>query len=72
MPEKDARVLSYSHLADSSRADDALIMLKKVASIVKPIMRARNWSVRQLAEFYPEQANLLGASSLDQGAERLG
>lgn len=62
MPEQDALVLSYSHLADLSRASDALHMLKKIASVVKPIMRARNWKVRQLAEFYPEQDNLLGLS----------
>lgn len=60
MPEHDALVFSYSHLAKFPRADEALQTLKKVASIVKPIMRARNWKVRQLAEFYPEQQNLLG------------
>ncbi|KAF6838566.1 zinc metallopeptidase [Colletotrichum plurivorum] len=60
MAEHDALVLSYSHLADFPRAGDALQTLKKVASIVKPIMRARGWKVRELAEFYPDQANLLG------------
>ncbi|KAJ4016496.1 hypothetical protein NW752_003621 [Fusarium irregulare] len=59
MAEHDALVLSYSHLPKFPRADDALQILKKVASIVKPIMRARNWKVRQLAEFYPDQQNLL-------------
>ncbi|KAL0935042.1 WLM domain-containing protein [Colletotrichum truncatum] len=60
MPEHDALVLSYSHLPDFPRAKDALQILKKVASLVKPIMRARGWKVRELAEFYPDQANLLG------------
>ncbi|VUC20917.1 unnamed protein product [Clonostachys rosea] len=60
MPEHDPAVLSYSHLSDFPRADSALHTLKKVASMVKPIMRARGWKVKQLVEFYPEQQNLLG------------
>ncbi|KAJ0346581.1 hypothetical protein COL154_009667 [Colletotrichum chrysophilum] len=60
MPEHDALILSYSHLVDFPRASDAFQILKKVASLVKPIMRARGWKVRELAEFYPDQANLLG------------
>ncbi|KAF5492014.1 DNA-dependent metalloprotease WSS1 [Colletotrichum siamense] len=60
MPEHDALIFSYSHLVDFPRASDALQILKKVASLVKPIMRARGWKVRELAEFYPDQANLLG------------
>ncbi|RFU32749.1 hypothetical protein B7463_g3622, partial [Scytalidium lignicola] len=42
------------------REKEALHSLKKIASLVKPIMRARNWRVGTLAEFYPEQRNLLG------------
>jgi hypothetical protein len=60
MGEHDPLVISYVHLARFPRADDALRMLKKVASLVKPIMRARGWKVGELAEFYPEQQNLLG------------
>ncbi|KAF4970506.1 hypothetical protein FSARC_2474 [Fusarium sarcochroum] len=56
------------HLAKLPRAVDALQTLKKVASLVKPIMRARNWKVRQLAEFYPEQHNLLGLN-VNRGAK---
>ncbi|GKT64827.1 LOW QUALITY PROTEIN: WLM domain-containing protein [Colletotrichum tofieldiae] len=59
MPEHDALVLTFSHLADFPRASDALQTLKKVASLVKPIMRVRGWKVQELAEFYPDQANLL-------------
>ncbi|KAK1494783.1 WLM domain-containing protein [Colletotrichum tamarilloi] len=59
MPEHDALILSFSHLPDFPRAPDALQTLKKVASLVKPIMRVRGWKVRELAEFYPDQANLL-------------
>ncbi|KAH7321319.1 WLM domain-containing protein [Stachybotrys elegans] len=60
MVEHDPLVFSYVHLAQFPRADDALRMLKKIASLVKPIMRARNWRVGELAEFYPDQPNLLG------------
>ncbi|UKZ75933.1 hypothetical protein TrVFT333_003629 [Trichoderma virens FT-333] len=60
MPEHDPLVLSYSHLAQFRRADEALTILKKVASLVKPIMRSRGWKVGELVEFYPNQHNLLG------------
>jgi DNA-dependent metalloprotease WSS1 len=60
MAEIDALILSYSHLADFPRAKEAIHTLKKIASIVKPIMRARGWKVGELAEFFPDQANLLG------------
>lgn len=60
MPEHESLVGSYVHLAMEQRASDALHTLKKVASQVKPIMRARGWKVGQLAEFYPNQTNLLG------------
>ena len=60
MPEHDALVLAYSHLRDFPRAADALQILRRVASLVKPLMRARKWKVRELSEFYPDQANLLG------------
>ena len=61
MPELDPLVHSYSHLAQLPRAQDALHLLKKIASLVKPIMRNRAWRVKQLVEFYPEQDNLLGS-----------
>ena len=60
MAEIDPLILSYSHLAHLPRAKEALHALKKVASLVKPIMRARGWKVGQLTEFYPDQPNLLG------------
>ena len=61
MPEHDALISQYSHLAQFEREKDALHALKKIASLVKPLMRARNWTVGTLAEFYPDQHNLLGA-----------
>ncbi|KAI0126915.1 WLM domain-containing protein [Xylariales sp. AK1849] len=60
MAELDPLISSYSHLADFPRAKDALHALKKIASLVKPIMRARGWKVRQITEFYPSEQNLLG------------
>ncbi|KAI0169956.1 WLM-domain-containing protein [Hypoxylon sp. FL1284] len=60
MAEIDPLILSYSHLAHLPRQGEALHILKKVASLVKPIMRARRWKVGQLTEFYPDQHNLLG------------
>ncbi|KAI1818203.1 WLM-domain-containing protein [Poronia punctata] len=53
MREVDPLILSYSHLANFPRADEALRILKRVASLVKPLMRARGWKVGQLTEFYP-------------------
>ncbi|KAH7156196.1 WLM domain-containing protein [Dactylonectria macrodidyma] len=66
MADRDALVLSYVHLAKFPRASEALHTLKKVASMVKPIIRARNWKVGELAEFFPDQANLLGLN-VDRG-----
>ncbi|CAK7267904.1 hypothetical protein SEPCBS119000_002788 [Sporothrix epigloea] len=60
MPEHDAVFVTYSHLRNLPRADSALHILRRVASLVKPLVRARQWKIRELAEFYPEQANLLG------------
>lgn len=60
MAEHDALILGYSHLNKFPREKEALHALKKIASLVKPIMRARNWKVGTLAEFWPDQQNLLG------------
>ena len=58
--ERDPLIINYSHLRSESRSGDALVMLQKVASMVKPIMRARGWKVGELAEFYPDDPRLLG------------
>lgn len=63
MAEHDALVFEYSHLKNLPREKEALHSLRKIASLVKPIMRARNWKVGTLAEFYPDQQNLLGEGS---------
>lgn len=64
--ERYALISSYSHLKGQKREAEALHSLKKIASLVKPIMRARNWRVGTLTEFYPDQQNLLGIPSCSQ------
>ena len=53
-------VLSITHLKDRPNEDRALEMLKKITSLVKPIMRKHGWVLPELAEFFPENPNLLG------------
>lgn len=50
----------YVHMRNFARDQEALQILRKAASCVKPIMRKRGWRVGQLCEFFPEQANLWG------------
>jgi hypothetical protein len=58
--EIDPAIHSFTHLKDYPRQDEALHALKKIASLVKPLMRARGWKVKTLSEMNPDQANLLG------------
>ncbi|KAI5776520.1 Zn-finger in Ran binding protein and others domain-containing protein [Geopyxis carbonaria] len=51
---------SYTHLTDKPASAAALTLLRKVASLVKPIMLARGYHVGTLGEFFPAQTNLLG------------
>ncbi|OJJ47927.1 hypothetical protein ASPZODRAFT_131537 [Penicilliopsis zonata CBS 506.65] len=60
MRELDPLVLEYQHDKRRPRESEALLILRKVASLVKPIMRQRCWRVGTLAEFYPRERNLLG------------
>lgn len=57
-------VKSLTHLNDMPKADRALSMLQRVASLVKPIMRKHGWVLPALAEFFPDSPNLLGESKL--------
>ena len=59
----DVWVLSYEHLKDLPRSDQALVLLQRVASRVKPIMRKHGWRLPVLAEFFPDSPNLLGMYS---------
>ncbi|KAL8287071.1 hypothetical protein RQP46_004077 [Phenoliferia psychrophenolica] len=47
-------------LKSQPKSDEALQMLKKIYSLVKPIMRKHGWYLPTLAEFFPKQHNLLG------------
>ena len=58
--ELEPLVNNFEHLSEKRRASEALQHLRKIASLVKPLMRQRNWRVGTLAEFYPQETNLLG------------
>ncbi|KAF1959300.1 WLM-domain-containing protein [Byssothecium circinans] len=60
MREIDAHFDAYEHLKHLPRDGDALHMLRKAASMVKPMMRKRGWKVGTLAEFLPDEPQLLG------------
>lgn len=60
LKEHESLFDTYEHLQGLARGDAALTMLRKVASMVKPIMRKRGWRVQVLAEFLPAETNLLG------------
>ncbi|KAH7399413.1 WLM domain-containing protein [Pyrenochaeta sp. MPI-SDFR-AT-0127] len=60
MREIDAHFDAYEHLKHLPRDGEALHMLRKAASMVKPMMRKRGWKVGTLAEFLPDEPQLLG------------
>ncbi|KAL8762064.1 MAG: hypothetical protein Q9184_001872 [Pyrenodesmia sp. 2 TL-2023] len=60
MFEHDSLVFEYQHEKSRPREAEALQILRKIASLVKPIMRQRGWRVGILTEFYPPEQNLLG------------
>ena len=60
----DVFVQTFTHLKDKPNADQALKLLQRTASLVKPIMRKHGWVLPVLSEFFPENPNLLGESPL--------
>ncbi|KAL6715940.1 hypothetical protein ACLMJK_006902 [Lecanora helva] len=58
--EIDACVSEYQYEKHRHREAEALQMLRKIASLVKPIMRQRAWRIGVLTEFFPQETNLLG------------
>jgi len=60
MHEHDPLIGEYEHERLRHREAEALQMLRKIGSMVKPLMRQRGWKVDVLAEFWPDQKNLLG------------
>lgn len=58
--EIDPCISEFQHEKHRPREAEALQTLRKVASLVKPIMRQRGWKVGVLTEFFPQENNLLG------------
>lgn len=56
-------VKAFTHLKDRPKADKALPLLQRIASLVKPIMRKHGWVLPVLSEFFPESPNLVGTST---------
>ncbi|KAJ7134986.1 WLM domain-containing protein [Mycena crocata] len=55
----DVFVKKFNHLKGRPGEERALLMLQRIASLVKPIMRKHNWVLPVLCEFFPNNPNLL-------------
>ncbi|CAG8827085.1 15169_t:CDS:2, partial [Gigaspora rosea] len=55
----DERIFNFRSLERYPNHAEALELLKKLASHVKPIMQKHNWKVGALEEFFPEDKRLL-------------
>lgn len=66
MKEIDAHFDTYEHLDQLPDQKTALTLLRKAASLVKPIMRKRGWKVDTLGEMLPPDARLLGEQASSQ------
>jgi hypothetical protein len=60
MNKQDELVNNYQALIKKFRSEEALTLLKRLASQVKPILKNRNWTIKNLCEFFPTNPNLLG------------
>ncbi|AEO66079.1 uncharacterized protein THITE_2113901 [Thermothielavioides terrestris NRRL 8126] len=69
--ELNPLIHSYTHLSHFPREQEALHLLKRLASLVKPLMRARNWTVGTLAEMYPEDDPGLLGLNINKGEQIL-
>lgn len=58
-------VETFTHLKGRPKSDDALPLLQRIASLVKPVMRKHDWKLPVLAEFFPNDPSLLGLSTSD-------
>ncbi|KAF3902110.1 hypothetical protein ABW21_db0203202 [Orbilia brochopaga] len=68
----DALIGTFFHLTGYPNAPQALDTLKRIASLVKPIMRRHGFRISKLAEFYPEmEPNLLGLNTSFPGSPNL-
>lgn len=66
LQEQDSLFHAYEHLTGVPNPNDGLTRLRKIASLVKPIMRKRGWQVQVLTEFMPDTPNLLGTPKQPQ------
>lgn len=57
---QDELVKNYQALKKKPRSEEALTLLRRLASQVKPILKFRNWTIKNLCEFFPTNPNLLG------------
>lgn len=71
LQEHDSLFHSYEHLTGVPQPDEALRRLRRIASLVKPIMRKRGWQIQVLTEFMPDDARLLGMENLHKLREHL-
>lgn len=55
-------VEAFTHLKNRPKSDQALPLLQRIASLVKPIMRKHKWKLPMLSEFFPDNPSLLGTS----------
>jgi hypothetical protein len=53
-------VKDYKVLVKKPRHVEALHLLKRLASQVKPVLSKHNWTIKNLVEFFPTNPNLLG------------
>lgn len=53
-------IRTFTHLAGQPRAPEALHTLKRIADLVHPIMKRHGWVLPVFAEFFPDDAMLLG------------
>lgn len=53
-------VKEYKALVRKPRHEEALQLLKRLASQVKPVLLKHNWTIKSLVEFFPKNPHLLG------------
>ncbi|SCV70863.1 BQ2448_3625 [Microbotryum intermedium] len=69
MSSSAGTVLEFTVLKSQPKADEALQLLRKIHSLVKPIMKNHGWTLPKLVEFFPKQSNLLGVNC--NGGEKI-
>ena len=57
-------VESFTYLKGRAKQHEALPLLQRIASLVKPVMRNHGWKLPVLAEFFPENESLVGSCTI--------